>query len=582
MNNLSERIIQKLSNPDTFERGKKYYYRGRVTDYSEDENSMRAVVVGTDFYNVRISKSDFAAECNCLKFNGEQFCKHLVALLFTRLKGEIKSDNKSIVKYIPHTNGPKFGFEDAIDYKSISNKKNIEDTSKPDNQFKSFLNHVPRENLLNDINELRRKNPDIEEFFVHKYSQKSISYYHRIENNIKSRINSILRFRGKNDYSNKVFTASREVNSLLQNLPASRQTSELLLGTGLWISEKLNEIEDSNGTLRALVKLMTDNASEYLNYSGKEDLVLFYQYTSVNTSFDFNIGIIESIFRRVGNLAIIDAIVTKLERSVFKKDPDFGFKPESGWGIMMKYLRIANHERYEELIPDLMESAPVIKTDYINYLYDNKRYFEVITLGYEMQDRPAIAGAYEYSLAKSGDKQKIIEYYTRKLTDNFSIELFKHFSDIDGIRELPEWNAIVNNLLTDNEHIFYRAEILLYLKRYEDFIEFISTNGNEYYRNNSTIEKMAAKFSVTNPPLAVKLYHYLIEKETARITKTSRYDILMGYFEDLKCLNDLEYITTLKNNLITTYPTRKKLVDELAAFEIPEVSISASENSKIT
>jgi hypothetical protein len=582
LNNLSERIIQKLSTPDSFERGKKYYYRGRVTDYSEDDNSINAVVVGTDFYTVKISKADLSAECTCVKFNREQLCKHLVALLFTILKGEIKSNGIPITKYIPHTYGPKFGFEDDIDYKSHHNKGSIEDSSKPDNQFKSFLNHVPRENLLNDINELRRKNPDIEEFFIHKYSQKSISYYYRIENNIKSRINSIMRFRGKNDYSNKVFTASREVNSLLQNLPASRQTSEFLLGTGLWISEKLNEIEDSNGVLGSLVNLMTDNACEYLNYAGKEDLVLFYQYTSVSTSFDFNIEIIESIFRRVGNLAIIDALVTKLERSVYKKDPDFGFRPESGWEIMMRYLRIANHERYEELIPDLMESSPAIKADYINYLYDNKRYNDVIALGYEMQDNPDIVNAYTLSLAESGDKQRIIEFYTKRLAENFSPELFKRFSEIDGIRKWPEWNNIVNNLLTDTEHIFYRAEILLYLKRYVEFIDFISVNGNEYYRNNSTIEKMAAKFSVTTPPLAVKLYHYLLEKEMARIKRTSRYDILMGYFEDLKCLNDLEYITNLKNDLIATYPTRKKLVAALTAFEMPGLITPVSADFKTT
>ena len=119
--------------------------------------------------------------------------------------------------------------------------------------------------------------------------------------------------------------------------------------------------------------------------------------------------------------------------------------------------------------------------------------------------------------------------------------------------------------------------MLLYLKRYEDFIDFISTNGSEYYRNNSTVEKMAAKFSVTNPGLGVKLYHYLLQKELARITKTSRYDILLGYFEDLKCLNDLEYITNLKNNLILTYPTRKKLVEVLNAFEIAEIITSVSE-----
>jgi hypothetical protein len=94
-------------------------------------------------------------------------------------------------------------------------------------------------------------------------------------------------------------------------------------------------------------------------------------------------------------------------------------------------------------------------------------------------------------------------------------------------------------------------------------MEFLSFKGQEYYRNNSVIEKLAIRFSLTNPSIAKRLIHYLIEKEIERMKKSNRYVTLVEYLNELKGLNDDEYLEKLKAKLLHDNPTKLKLIETL-------------------
>jgi hypothetical protein len=540
LKDITEKIILKLSNPTSFENGRKYYLQGRVTDYYEDDRIIDANVIGGNLYKVKVWKEDLSSECNCADYKEFELCKHLVAVLLTKSKGEIIPKNKPTIK-----------------------NNNSSSEHNKDQQFKSSLFKIPREKLIDDVAELGRTYPDIEEYFINKYSGQTSDYYNGLERKIRKKINSILSYQGNKDFPSKVFTASREVNSLIQNLPISRNTADFLLGTGYWISEKLAHIDDSNGYLSNLINEIIEKASLYLEDARPDDLVLYYKYTSNSSGFGFNINVIKSILLNIKNPLIIEAIMTKLEKSIFKKDPDFGFAPESGWILMMGYLKNNNPVKYEEFIPELMEKSDSIKVDHINYLFEKGKYEDVIRLYSDQPDKKEIEKAFENSLLALNNKQLLIEYYTKKLSERFDLNIFKHFSEIEGMQKMPEWKRTVEGILADNKYIFYRAEILLYLKRYDEFLEFISYKGQEYYRNNSVIEKLAIRFSLTNPSIAIRLFHYLIEKEIERMQKSNRYVILIDYFNELKGLNDNEYIEELKAKLKNDNPTKIKLIETL-------------------
>jgi hypothetical protein len=436
LKDITEKIIVKLSNPTSFENGRKYYLQGRVTDYIENDRFIEANVIGSNVYRVKVSKEDLSSECNCAEYKEFELCKHQVAVFLTKSKGEVIPRNKPAIK----NNG------------SVSDKSR-------DQQFKSSLLKIPREKLIEDVAELGRTYPDIEEYFIQKYSGQTLDYYNGIELKIKKKINSILNYRGNKDFPSKVFTASREVNSLIQNLPISRHTSDFLLGIGYWISERLADINDSNGYLNNLINEIIEKASLYLEDARPDDLVLYYKYTSNTNRYGFNINIIKSILINVKNLLVIETIMTKLEKSIFKKDPDFGFTPESGWVLMMSYLKNNNPGKYEELIPELMEKSNSIKIEYINYLYEKGKYEDVIRLSSELVNKKEIERTYENSLLALNNKQMLIEYYTKKLFEKFDLNIFKHFSEIEGMQEMPEWKRVVEEILADNKYIFTSKEI---------------------------------------------------------------------------------------------------------------------------
>ncbi|MDR3667006.1 MAG: hypothetical protein P4L35_09200 [Ignavibacteriaceae bacterium] len=540
MDKLSERIVQKLSNPTSFELGKKYYLQGRVTEYTEDDNFIDATVIGTELYKIRIIKTDLSAECECKEYKGDELCKHLVAVLLTATRGILIPRQKPLLK-----------------------EKEPDPNLIRDQQFKSSLEKIPRETLISDVAELGKRIPDIEEFFIHKYSEKTVDYYGQIELQIKKKINSILDYRGKKDFDGKVFTASREVNSLLQNLPVTRHTADFLLRTGYWISEKIADIDDSSGYLRELTYQILEYSCEYLNNARTDDLILFYKYCSLNTAFHFNIDIIKTILNKVTNLEILEALITKLEKSVYKNDTDFGFKPELGWDLLMNYLKHYKPAKYEELIPELINKSLNIKYGYINYLFEKGNYEEVIKFGFDYQTNGEIENAFEKSILALNNKKQIIEYYIRRLKEHFDLNTFKHFSEIEGIKELSEWRTAVDNILLESKYIYFHADILLYLKRYDEFIEFISSEGEDRYRNNSVIERHAVRFSITDPPIAIRLYRYLIEKEVVRLKKSNRYIAFREYYENLKSLNDIAYLEELKSKLIRENPTKLKLIEVL-------------------
>ena len=234
----------------------------------------------------------------------------------------------------------------------------------------------------------------------------------------------------------------------------------------------------------------------------------------------------------------------------------------------MNYLRYNNIAKYEELAPELIDKDSDIKFAYINFLYETGRYEDVIKFRNDIQYHPKTKNAFEKSILALNNKEQICNYYIDQLKNRFDMDTLKRFSEIDGIKEAAGWVETITNILSDKKFVFYHGDILLYLKKYDDFIDFISNNGDEYYRNNSIIEKQAARFMITEPSLAVRLFHYLIKNEIERIKRSNRYFALIEYFENLKILNDLEFLEELKEKLIKDNPTKLKLIQALNEFQI--------------
>lgn len=83
---LQPNKIKQLTGEAFFERGKTYFERGKVygLSYNEAIQSWRAVVTGTDDYEVRVffyDEDDFDSTCECKAYETYFTCKHIAAVL---------------------------------------------------------------------------------------------------------------------------------------------------------------------------------------------------------------------------------------------------------------------------------------------------------------------------------------------------------------------------------------------------------------------------------------------------------------------------------------------------------------------
>jgi len=78
---LTEATIRRLAGDRYYQRGLDYFKRGHVVSLDVFENTLQAVVRGTEDYTVEIvakaNRMDF--DCACPLGDDEEFCKHCVA-----------------------------------------------------------------------------------------------------------------------------------------------------------------------------------------------------------------------------------------------------------------------------------------------------------------------------------------------------------------------------------------------------------------------------------------------------------------------------------------------------------------------
>lgn len=79
---LSESALQSLAGRQSFDRGQKYFKNGKVGKLALGGDSIRAVVTGSERYQVRLGISDgeLGFSCNCYYAADDHFCKHCVAV----------------------------------------------------------------------------------------------------------------------------------------------------------------------------------------------------------------------------------------------------------------------------------------------------------------------------------------------------------------------------------------------------------------------------------------------------------------------------------------------------------------------
>ncbi|MBI1937314.1 MAG: SWIM zinc finger family protein [Ignavibacteriales bacterium] len=539
---INEKIILKLTNPASFERGYKYYQKGRVTAYKNENNIISATVIGTDNYESLIDLSNLKAECDCPAYSNNLLCKHLVALLFTYMSGEIKS------KSLPKIKG-------KIKQPEGDNDKDLS----------QILYKFSKEEIVYHLKRIDADYGIIADYFDRLLlSEKSIDYS-MMRKAIRSKVNYFSKHGYINNYFRKMMEAQYDILSLTDSLPNSKASSEFLLETAYWINEKLDVIDDSDGIFSTLVELLIERAAVFLNSASVTDMELFYSYMGKESFSDFNLEVLEIILLKVSNKEILDELEFRLDMTIHRKDPGFAFTREDGLTVYSEYLLKNKPEKFEEYLSDLLEVSFSIKLNYIRFLFNNKRYEEVIELAKPHIPNFHLDMQYEKSLMVLDKTELLIEYYTIDNTKIFSLEKFKKLYQLCKIKRPDLLEKVRTDALNNhNVSINTRIDLLLNLDMIDEVAQLISKlNKTGFELSRDFLENTVAKLCIVKQDAAIAVARVLVNQELKAIYQSNYYERLIEYIEFLILLEDKDYVETIYNTIKVHYKTKKKLLERL-------------------
>jgi hypothetical protein len=548
MSNLTLESIKQLSNEKSYTRGEKYYKAGRVTEYKDQSNILTAKVIGTDMYNVRVDLNTLDNQCNCLAFYGDELCKHQIAVLLTKIYGEVVSNSKVKIK------GQK-----------------TQQIIKAGKEPKLQIEKLDKEKLVQLLQELINEYEFIEDFISTRINPLSEFDYSSFESKFKNLFKGVKLGYNWDYYSNQLDNVYEGGVDLVKYLPTTNESCKLLLKLAYWIDNKLSSLDDSDGIIQNLQDELISKAMHGL----EEEVITLsdiYSFTSRDSNFDYATKIIESILLNVQNKEILGSIFQKLEKTLFKSDPDFGKANVYMKNIFFHFLAKFDSEKFESLAVDFYKEDNGIKKDLLEHYFQVGKYKEFVDLIWP-PDHLYFWGHenLEKSLIKLNDTIKLKQLYITLIKDGYSkTYIGKLYDLVLGEQGVGEWKKIRDSLIQKIGNIDRQVDMYLITKDYEKVVELLVSIQEEDQRlsGRSSVEEItystAIKFTIISPRHAVLLLRFLFAKEFKKLEgRKTNYDYLLLILEKLLQLKDDKYISEQVAYIFTNLPNRKKLVERV-------------------
>jgi hypothetical protein len=541
---LSEQIIAELADAKSFERGLKYYKQGKVIYYEESDDEINATVLGTTEYEVVIELDDFITYCDCPYAEVTDYCKHVVAVLLTKVHGEINSTSK-----IKH----KTANLESLSYKKID--------------FEKRLAAMSKELLIDRIKNISAWLPEIKKYFPYVPANPDPAFYKEAEKMIHREINNLGPDYYHGRYWDKQDETSFKISIFMQSLPHTEQTLIFLLKQGQWIFDELSRIDDSDAIIQDLIRNIILEIVQVVDSLGIDALSTIYEFISLDSTGDFALDVVYDLLTGSDTPQVVTNVADKLERLRFRRDPDFTFERKYGLKALLDYYRTKNDQRYEELALELIDSDTLALHDYIKYLDRNERYGEVLQYGWDLRENYDLSDVIEKALVKVADKKKLTKLYKERLSRRFDKDSFvKLKAQMSDSQDNGQWDKYVRSLIAKTDYLNDQIEILILHGCYEEVSKrLINSDNGGFLIDDFQVAQYASRFSVISPLIAIKLYRALMEYEIVKMSRSNHYKRFFEYWEALEELNDRDYLTHTKRQLTASWPKKKKLMEYLAS-----------------
>lgn len=539
---LTTETIQACTNTTSYERGLKYYKQGRVVDFTQTGAVAEATVVGTDKYHVSLDTANLEEGCTCYVAGGDIWCKHVVALALTIANGTVHATEQPAVK-------------------NSGKKKQLKADT-----LEQELGAQAANTLAGIIKTAADTHPDIWDIVERVLYPPTISTPRDILALVKKAFAPVERARSWERQVDAAIRATEDMEYIAGEAPASEASVRGLLQAAVWAYSRLDHLDDSDGELQDGIAALVNRAITVVN-AQHAWTPLLYEPLSQKTDLPLIDDILSS-----GDQHVQENCVQRLDKHRNARDQNLAAIDRE----RVEYILLHHYANHGDTrLFDLLEDASFHENTRLHALvaYHGKRgeWQEVVTLlwpkrGDEYYHRPL-----REALQAVGDTDKLIIMQTDEVlalqSPNRALPKLEHMLKTAGrSAELP---AIIEEILTKGRLSYEsRLDLLLKLKRFNEAavycLQVLAKPPVSYMYNApvvaDVIANFAQKLSAVSAQDGLTVWRELFTQEKGRVTTSSNYTRFTLYCEKLHAAGDNVWLRPQLINLITTYPTRKKLV----------------------
>lgn len=543
---LSLETIHSCTTQGSFGRGEKYYRQGRVTQLEQEGDRYGAVVVGTDRYEVSLDVATLEGECDCYAFEGDAWCKHIVALALTIADGAVTAAQEPSVKQLPGGARRKQGA-----------------------QLEVSLTQQPAATLAVIIKKAADRHPDIWDIAERIIAPPVVEQAADVVAAVKQALAPVKKARSWERLTEASVQARDDIASIAERVSPNEESIRGLLQAAVWAYAQLSSIDDPEGELQDGISMLTSRA---INLANEHHQWIGLLYEPLAQKID--LPLIEAILEE-GDEKVQEDCIQRLDKHLNKRDQALAaVAKEYAEFVLMRHYSMHGDPRLLELLEETKPSQHLKLNALITYHTTREEWRAIVTLLWPLRHEAPARDALRSPVAKLQDHDKLIELYTIDTLQSY--DPLKQLTRLEHLLEtynrLDLLPGVVEQLLASKtisaEH---KLSLLLKLQRFSEAAQaactLIATPPQRYayqygqpYALIDTITAFADQLTAASPTHALPVWRALFTQEMDRVLTHNNYTRFELFGKRLAALHDNQWLKPNLLLLIEGYPTRKKLV----------------------
>jgi hypothetical protein len=564
--------FEQYINETILKKGLSYFKKGCVHEPEElSSGKIEAIVEGTELYTVNLTiQSGVLTDFNCdCPYDMGPICKHITAVIFYLQKDELNLDVKKKEPKKSKTKQP-------------AKQKTTFD------QVKEVLEKAPHEELVDFIREIAKANNQFRDLLLLHFANLNTNeskdqYIFQVKNIIKAgsdRYGSIPRSNTKH--------VGNAINSLLEvaykHIENKNYKSAFYICTSVMeqMVIAIRYSDDSNGIIGDVIYNAFDLIKTMAEEQTTEDirkLLLDYCFTAVDkeiyAGWDWHLGFMELSSDLIKTEDEVERILSQIDNFVESEyDREHGQKIK--YDVLLKTRGIIEAEKYIE--ENITNSN--LRNEAIQRAIESKNYNKAISIAqdgvnYDKKDKPGLVWQwYDWLLVvaqEQNDTDNIIEYARLLLVSNFHPKQ-DYYKILKQTVSPEKWKSFLEDVIL---RIIARTPWLdtdligsIYIKEewWDQLFELVKSQNDLYILEN--YEKyLLNDFANEIIDLYAKFILIFMEKNSSR----THYRHACYFIRKIITLGAQDKANEVIKYLITEYPRRKALIDELFKFKILKV-----------